>query len=77
MIITDRYCKKKRFFCNSSSQKFIQNVISGSLLVAFYHQPQSDAVVFNIIYFGIYKYLVTKWKHDIYINDILAFNKFL
>ena len=75
MIITDRYCKKKRFFCNSSSQKFIQNVISGSLLVAFYHQPQSDAVVFAIITFDLYKKIVTKREHVISTNDEFTFNE--
>ena len=31
----------------------------------FLDQPKSDVVVFAIIYFEIYKNLVTKWEHGI------------
>ena len=38
-------------------------------------QSQSDIVVFEIIYFHLYKILVTKWKHGICPNDIITFNE--
>ena len=38
-----------------------------------FDQPQSDVVVFAIIYFGKYIYLVTEWKHGVYINYIVTF----
>ena len=38
-------------------------------------QPQSDIVVFEIIYFQIHHIILSKWKHGIVPMDILTFNE--
>ena len=41
----------------------------------FPNQPQSDVVVFAIIYCDIYNLFLTECKHGISTNDILKFNE--
>ena len=48
--------------------------IPDHLWLPFIDQLQSDEVVFSMIYFYVYKYLVTKWKHGISINGMEEFN---
>ena len=49
--------------------------IPDHLWLPFIDQLQSDEVVFSMIYFYVYKYLVTTWRNGIYINDTVKFNK--
>ena len=48
---------------------------SDHLWLPFIGQPQSDIVVFAIITFQIYNIIVTRWKHGIFPNDIIAFDE--
>ena len=45
------------------------------LWLPFIDQPQSDAVVFAIITFDLYKKIVTKREHVISTNDEFTFNE--
>ena len=45
------------------------------LLLLFLYQPKPDYFVFENAYFDIYKYLLIKWKHGIYMNNIVTFNE--
>ena len=45
------------------------------LWLPFINQPQSDVVFYARITFHIYNILVIKWKHGIFSNDIITFNK--
>ena len=75
MKITNRNCPKRtKLFVTVHPRNVCKMVFPDHLWLPFLDQPQSDKVVFAIIYFGIYKYLVTEWKHGIYINDIVKFN---
>ena len=40
---------------------------SNHLCLPFPYQPKSDVVVFEIDSFGMYKNILTEWKHGIYI----------
>ena len=51
--------------------------ITDHLWLSFIDQPQSDVFVFAMIYFDIYKYLVTEWNNGISINNIVTFNEYL
>ena len=69
--------QKEEIVCNSSSQKLVLIVFSNNIWFLFIDQAQSDVVVFTMISFYIYKYIVTYWKHRIYINYIVKFNESL
>ena len=50
---------------------------SNHLWLPFLDKPRSDIVVFVIIFFQKYKILVTKWKSEIYPDNIIIFNEIL
>ena len=57
---------------NACKMKFTDH-----LWLVFIDQPQSYVVACEIIYFDIYKYIVTEWKNGIFINEIVKFNETL
>ena len=52
-------------------------VFPDHMWIPFIDQPQPYVVVFSTIYFNIYKYIVTKWKHYISIHDIVTLNEYI
>ena len=49
--------------CNSSVQDAFKMKLAAHLWLPFIGHPQSDVVLFENIYFGIYKYLVIEWNN--------------
>ena len=45
-----------------------------NLWLPFIGKPQSNVVLFVIFYFDKYKYIVTEWNHEIFIDDTVTFN---
>ena len=78
MRIHNRICQNiKKLFVTVNPINACRMKFDYHLWVTFIAQPKSDAVVFVIIYFKINKNLVTEWKHGIYTNNIITFNKVL
>ena len=68
------HTNKKSFVVNNP-KNVCQLECSNHLWLIFFDQPHSDVVVFAIIYFSVYKILVTEWKHGISTNNIIIFNE--
>ena len=70
----ERTCQNKMLlpahFKNAYKMKF-----TDLLRLPFLDQPESDVVVFAMIYSDIFEDLVTKRKHGIYKNDKVKFNE--
>ena len=54
---------------NTCKMKFTDN-----LWLPFIGKPQSNVVLFVIFSFDKYKYIVTEWNHEIFIDDTVTFN---
>ena len=76
MIIPDRTCKKQ-VIVTVTSKHVCKIKVTDYFLVPFLDQQQSYFVVSAMIYFGVYTYLVTEWKHGISINEHFKSNKTL
>ena len=78
MRIPDRICRNNnKLFVTVNPRIVCKLVFADHLQLPFHDQPQPDVVVVSIIYFQVYKNLVTEWNHGISRNDIITFNKTL
>ena len=76
MRIPDRiYQNNKNLFVAINPRNACKMEFSGHLWLPFPDQLQSDVVVFAIIYFGVYKNLLTAWKHGTSSTDLITLNE--
>ena len=78
MRITDGICDtNKKLFVTVNPKTPCKLEIADKLWLTFINQPQSYVVVFVMIYFQMFKTLVTEFKHAIGPDDIIKFNSLL
>ena len=76
VIIPDRiFQTNKKLFVMVNRRYACKLEFDNHLLLTFLYQPQSDVVVFAIIYFRIHKNLVKEQKNGISTNDIIKSNE--
>ena len=78
MKITGRTVKiEKKLSVTVLTRYTIRLELPDNLWIPFLNKSQSYVVISSMIYFDIYKYMVTKWKHGIYIHKKSTFNESL
>ena len=78
MRIPDGVCQtNKRLFMTVNPNNARKLGFADHPWLPFLDQPQSDVVIFEIIYFRIYRIFITEYKHGIFPIDIIIFNKAL
>ena len=78
MKIPDITCKiEEKLFVTVHPRNAYILELPYHLWLPFLYQPQSDVVAFFIISVYIYKYLVTVFKHVIFIHDKVTSNESL
>ena len=73
-ISDDIFQTNKKLFVTVNPRNACKLEFNYHLWIPFIDQPQSYVVFFAIIYFQIYKNIVTEWKHGISKNSIIKFN---
>ena len=74
-VPVDIHLKNEKFSVTVQAKNACKLGFAYHLWLPLHDQPQLDIVVFAIITFLIYNIIVTKWKHGIGNNDIIASNK--
>ena len=74
-IPNENFQTNKNLFVTIHPKNACKLEFSYHLWLSFLDQPQSYAVVLEIITFHIYHTMVTKWKHILGPNDLITFNK--